>query len=97
MKTYEKKTETVEREVLVGRKCDLCGKEAKCSSWDAGRWEVSETEIKTIVRQKEGKSYPDGGWGTEYEIDLCPDCFKNRLITWLKSEGATIVEHKWDW
>jgi len=58
---------------------------------------VNETEVSVTVKQKEGESYPDGGSGTEYEIDLCPDCFKNRLVPWLKSEGANIGEMEWDW
>lgn len=85
------------REVLVKRRCDLCGKESKSSDWDAGSYEVNETEIKITMKQKEGSNYPEGGSGTEYEIDLCPDCFTERLVPWLKSEGATIEESEWDW
>jgi len=49
------------------------------------------------MKQKEGSNYPEGGTGTEYEIDLCPKCFKERLVPWLKSEGAAIEEKEWDW
>ena len=98
MKVYEMvDVPATMREVLVKRRCDLCGMESKSSDWDAGSYKVNETEIKIIMKQKEGSSYPEGGSGTEYEIDLCPECFKNRLIPWLKGEGATIEERKWYW
>ena len=85
------------REVLTKRKCDLCGLESKYSDWKSGKYEVAETEIKITMTQKEGSNYPEGGSGTEYEIDLCPKCFKERLIPWLKSEGVVVKEEEWDW
>lgn len=99
MKSYETKTttETITRKSLIRRSCDLCGKEAKNDEWAAGIYEVNETEIEILVRQKEGVNYPEGGSGTSYEIDLCPDCFKNRLVPWLKSQGASIEEQEWDY
>lgn len=98
MKTY--KTITIpesEKKVLAGRKCDLCGKESTGTDWDAGTWEVNETEVKVIVKQKDGENYPEGGSGEEYEIDICPECFLNRLVPWLKSEGADIKPTEWEW
>lgn len=79
------------------RKCDLCGKESKGEDWDTAYYEINETDIHIKIKQKEGDNYPDGGSGTEYVVDLCPDCFKNRLIPWLKSEGANIEPVDWDW
>jgi hypothetical protein len=83
---------------LVSRKCDLCGKESNDTEWQATScYEVNETEVCVTVRQKEGSSYPDGGSGTEYQIDLCPTCFKEKLVPWLRSQGADIKEEDWDW
>ena len=99
MKIYDEKTipEHASKYVKL-RKCDLCGKESKGEKWQARScYEVNETEISIEVRQKEGSSCPDGGSGTKYEIDLCPNCFKTKLIPWLKSQGATIQEEEWDW
>jgi len=97
MKIYEKRIETIEREILVTRQCDLCGRKAKTATWNSGIYEVNETEISIIVKQKEGASYPESGSGTKYEIDLCPECFKNRLIPWLKGQGGTIQEDEWEY
>lgn len=80
--------------------CDLCKKPGTApSEWSTSysSYEVNETELTVTVRQKEGYNFPEGGDGTEYVIDLCPDCFKNRLVPWFKSQGAEIKEKDWDW
>jgi hypothetical protein len=94
MKHYEERTTTRTDRVEVSRTCDLCGRVATRSGWDAG---IYDTEIAVTVKQREGTSYPEGGSGTEYEIDLCPDCFKGRLVPWLKEQGARIEPKEWDW
>ena len=77
--------------------CDLCGKEALHGYWESSSYEVNETEIEVTVRQKDGERYPDNGQGTKYEVDMCPDCFKNKLIPWLESQGCAAKREEWDW
>jgi hypothetical protein len=84
-------------QVCIKRQCDLCGVESTHEDWNKGLYEINETEIKITIKQTDGRSYPEGGSGTGYEIDLCPACFKGRLVPWLKSEGATIEETEWYW
>ena len=86
----------VDRKQLVGIKCDLCGLEASGLSWGSAIYEMAETEVSVTVKQRQGTDYPEGGQGTEYNIDLCPTCFKDRLVVWLRSEGADIKETEWD-
>lgn len=99
MKVYETKVHPAhEYEALVARSCDICGKQTKgMTDWDHGFYEVNETEISIKIKQKEGSNYPSGGNGTEQEVDLCPDCFKDKFIPWLKSQGAKIEEKEWYW
>ena len=61
--------------------CDLCGVKATGKDWDGGAWynNVNGTEIKVVVKQKEGFDCSDGGSGTEIIVDLCPKCFKEKL------------------
>ena len=93
------KTETVTREIetLDEIRCDLCGAVGKDGTWERGVWEVNNTTVEVAIHQKEGQSYPEGGWGTEYTIDLCPSCFVNRLVPWLQDQGADIEAIDWDW
>jgi hypothetical protein len=82
---------------LVLRKCDLCGRESKYADWSTGNYEVDETEIAITIVHKKGESYPEASFGKTMDIDLCPVCFKDKLIPWLKEEGATINEEEWDY
>ena len=90
-------SQPVEREVLVETKCDLCGAVAKNGDWEKSTYEVNEVEVSVTVRQKDGSNYPDGGWGTELVVDICPKCFKETLIPFLREKGANIEEREWDW
>ena len=96
MRKYEKRTQTTTSNYLAETVCDLCGKVAKHGNWETTGWDMNETEVEVKIRQKDGKQYPDGGWGTKIVVDLCPICFKNKLIPWLESEGAEIEEQEWD-
>lgn len=96
MRTYERVTVTEERERLVETVCDLCGTIAKRGCYEASTYEVKESEIKVMVRYKEGVSYPDSGIGTEYVVDMCPECFKTKLIPWLESQGCTAKTEEWN-
>ena len=71
--------------------CDLCGDESE-DNWAPG-YSANKTEVKII----EGKSYPEGGSGTEISYDICPTCFKTKLIPWLESQGAHTIEYDWSW
>jgi len=93
MKKYVKETVTKEQTIFKYLECDLCKKQSKCRDWENGAFEVNETEI----RYKTGSSYPEGGSGTEIEIDLCPNCFKDKLIPWLEKQGCKVKEREWDW
>jgi hypothetical protein len=82
---------------FVRRTCDLCGAESnRCADWESSSYTVAETEMSVTVTHRSGLSYPEGGSGTEIEIDLCPKCFQDRLIPWLESQGATIEARDWD-
>lgn len=107
-KVYEKKLlpPSPAREVnqFVKTVCDLCGAESKRDDWwyfyghrdpeDNGN--LQETEVKVVIRYTHGTSYPEGGNGKEYSVDICPDCFRKKLIPWLKEQGAEIREEEWE-
>jgi len=97
MREYEEREKLEKRTYLKKIACDLCGNEASGNGWKSSKWNLNETEIEVKIHQTEGISYPEGGSGTEYVIDLCPNCFKDRLIPWFKSQGADIENKEWDW
>ena len=77
--------------------CDICGKKANNHDWSAGTYNIDETEFKILIRQRDGTNYPECAWGTEYEADICPDCFKDKLIPWLDGQGCKAKRKEWDW
>ena len=97
MRQYETREQTSKYNHLVKLTCDLCGTNAKSGGWESSLYEVNEVEIEMTVRQKDGQRYAECGSGEQYIVDLCPQCFKQRLIPWLHSEGATIEQKEWDW
>jgi hypothetical protein len=72
--------------------CDLCGARAKNGEWDDGLYSLLDIEVSYT----EGSQYPEGGYGTKYEVDICPECFKKKLIPWLENQGAEIHEEEWN-
>ena len=91
-KTYTQVKSEVERSVLVAMTCDLCGKQTRRHDWTEGFYRVAETTIECRV----GTSYPEGGSGKLYDVDICPGCFRDKLIPWLQSQGAAVRETEWD-
>ena len=97
MRKYE--TKMVESEVTncIGIFCDLCGKQGVRDHWESGAYEINETELMVTVHQKEGESYPECGYGTEITVDMCPECFKNKLVPWINSQGGNVEHKDWSW
>ena len=98
MKRYRTVTKTQEVQELEEFRCDLCGKKGNQNGrWPARRFEVNDTELTVRVEHNDGKSYPEGGCGNVYSVDICPECFKGRLVAWLNSQGADIDTREWEW
>ncbi len=98
MRTYEKTEVTQTREICTCLKCDICGKEGtRVGIWNCGYYEVNKTELQVTVHQQDGSSYPDGsGWGTEITIDMCPECFRDKLVPWVNSQGGNVKPQEWE-
>ena len=74
--------------------CDMCGRENPGSDWSTEDRSVRETEI----RYKTGADlYPESGSGEELRVDLCPECFEQKLIPWLRQQGVAVVPRKWEY
>lgn len=76
--------------------CDLCAARVD-RGYEHNSYEFDECHVRIEVRRKEGFSCPEGGDGTEQRVDLCPKCWKEKLIPWLESQGAKIEKVDWEW
>ena len=72
--------------------CDLCGSVTK------NNWKQDSTDVEKIrVFRVTGYGCPSGGQATDTSFDICPDCFDNKLVPWLKSQGAKPTIKNSDW
>jgi hypothetical protein len=93
-KTVEIPAKTEERVVAVT--CDICGKKGH-PEWPGGDWGENQYDRnETIVRWRQGEHYPEGSSGNEYDVHICPTCFENKLMPWLKEQGVNLIEKSYE-
>lgn len=96
MKREEKYLQPATEKTRIAEvRCDICGRTGKATyhPWADGSYDATDSEVKL----RTGSSYPEGGSGTELQADICPDCFKTKLVPWIESFGHTkIAETDWD-
>lgn len=90
-------TRTREYQATTAIRCDICGREVQESNWVESYWGVEETEGRFYARRWTGEQYPEGGWGEVWEFDICPTCFAERLIPWLREQGVNVEPSEWKW
>lgn len=86
MRTYKTETVTREEKVVDVFSCDLCGR-ASPTSYD---WSPhGDCELSTCIELRDTTSataYPE--WtGTVTKADVCPGCFKEKIIPALEAIG----------
>lgn len=82
------------RKVWDSTTCDICGFKAKDeNNWAKEAWEREETTILL----EEGFYYPDGNYGEKLSVDICPNCFKTKLVPWLEAQGAKMRKKEWSY
>ncbi len=68
--------------------CDICKKEAKYPNHDWAEQNLGHKTLKTEISLEDSNYFPDGGFGEVIKFDICPECFKNKLIPFIESFGA---------
>jgi hypothetical protein len=43
-----------------------------------------------------GELDPGGDFGEDTTVDLCPKCFTEKLLPWLKTQGVKPRTEKWE-
>jgi hypothetical protein len=83
---------TYKHEHVESTECDICH-----NKFDGERWNhESYSALETEVRMKTGTSYPEGGSGEEIKFDICPKCFREKLIPFIESFGTVAQWKDWD-
>jgi hypothetical protein len=90
MRKYEEKVTLVKKRVKVVIECDLC--RANRNHWAQNPWEIGQTEVSMRI----GELDPGGDFGEDTTVDLCPKCFTEKLLPWLKTQGVKPRTEKWE-
>lgn len=91
-----KTTKIVERKYEEPDKivCDSCKRENHGDDWRSG---ASTYEVlKTKIQLHTGHAWPGDYDVTIREVDLCPECFMEKLVPFLESIGAPLRESRED-
>lgn len=81
-------------------KCELCTNTTdEPRNWGDrnGSARSSYDVNETTVELRTGYSVPDGGDIKSQVIDICPKCFVEKLIPWIKSQGGDVRTEKSEW
>lgn len=94
MKTF--KTITRDSEVIDKVTCDLCG----VICYGGYDWDTKDSNAysieQTTIEYRKGTSYPECRFGETTTIDICPKCFIEKLIPWMKSQGCEPTITEWE-
>ena len=74
------------KQVLDKTTCDLCEKAVTKEKY---------SEEGVTIEFKTGEVYPEGGVGEIVSVDMCPDCFKTKLVPWLEEQGCEPTIADW--
>jgi hypothetical protein len=66
-------------------KCELCPSTSRDPDWSPGLFEIAEPRVSLRL----GKSYPEGELTKTIYLDICPECFKTKLIPWFRGQGGS--------
>jgi hypothetical protein len=91
----EDRSTTKTENVFVKKTCDSCGLVSTQygHEWSKDTYEVLEVEVKF----RKGSRYPEGDFTKTYCPDICPVCFEEKLIPFLKSIGVNCEFKDLDW
>jgi len=82
-------------EVFVKLICGICRKETSHEDWSKNDFREAFEENITKVSLVENTAWPEGATGRKIEYHICLECFKKKLIPFLKSLDAEYTETKW--
>lgn len=73
-------------EVFDHIKCELCGAVSYKEDWEPDQYQVEEPEV--LLR--EGYHYPEDYSVKRTILDICPKCFREKLIPWFETQGGKV-------
>ena len=100
MKKEKEITKSYKTTLVESVTCDLCGVENNdantfCQTVNWASDTYAKEEVGVFIA--EGNVYPEGGYKEVIEFHICPKCFKDKVIPWLKENGASPTKYDQDY
>lgn len=96
-----KKKVQIEREQLAQIKCDICGVLSSDDEWSKvvtnDGWPRTVCHEIKVEHTETRPDYYGSGIGRTFQVDLCPKCFDERLVPWLREQGAIVEYEEYGW
>ena len=73
---------------IVSITCDICKETYRGQNWGKGGY----VEENTDVSFEYGYCFPEGRSTKKIEFDVCPKCFKEKIIPFMQTFGAESIE-----
>jgi hypothetical protein len=70
--------------------CDICGRHGGSDGrWppNNGLYDVDDVTVKVEVEHKKGDAFPEGEYTETFAPDICPTCFRDKVIPALYALG----------
>jgi len=93
MKTFHEEVQERTVKTLTGVQCDLCGCWAENNLWVEYKdsWvnpENSHEVVDVSISMSTRPRYSVEGRYEDWEFDICPTCFNQKLVPWMMSQNA---------
>ena len=74
--------------------CDLCKRRNNYdNNWSKGNYEIQ----KVTMQYQDGCNFPEGGSSEWEEYHICPECWHDIVIPFMKSKGAVMTKRETDY
>ena len=98
MRKYVTRTITKKITEQVEKTCDICGYKVEGVLGYGDNWDMDQTNhAEVILQMSTGTSYAESVSGKRINVDVCPKCFMDKVLPYLKSLGAVVYEEPWEY
>ena len=87
----------VEHEIVASTMCDLCGSQTPGEAWKLGLAGDESEIVEMSFCEEWNAEYNGGGDRTDTVFDICPVCWRSKIMPWMLAQGAQPRIEKSDW
>ncbi len=87
MKIYKEVEKLRKTKELIEHSCDICKQKSK--SKESDNWGDCSRDVERVeIEYTSGTCYYGDSGGEVISFDICPDCFKDKIVSYFKGLGV---------